>query len=90
MKKTFILSLAAVAVAGALCLTSCKDSNEAAVEEYKHLVDEAAAAQKSGDIDKAMKVTQDLVKFAEDNKDREFTPEQQQEMANYAIEAVSK
>ena len=48
MKKTFMLAMAAVALAGTMALTSCKKSNEDLIKEYGAAIEEVAKAQKDG------------------------------------------
>lgn len=91
MKKTFVMALAALAVAGTLTLSSCgKKSNADLINEYKELLDESLKAAKDGDASKAEEIQKKADALKEDMKDREFTDEEKQEVLKITVEAAQK
>lgn len=85
MKKKVLFLVAAMALCGSSLMVSCKKSNADVIKEYRELCDEVVEAANSGDLSKSMEVAKKAQKFEEENKDREFTPEEQQEMADISM-----
>lgn len=69
MKKT-TLGLGSIVLAAAFSLTACGGADEGKLaKEYCGLLQDASDAAESGDVDKAQKASDALLKWAEDNKD---------------------
>ncbi|MBP3298271.1 MAG: hypothetical protein J6L73_01160 [Muribaculaceae bacterium] len=90
MKKTFVLAVAALAVAGTLCLSSCKKSNADLIDEYKELCQEAVDAAKSGDAKKAEEIKEKGEKLQKELEGRDLTDEEKQEIITAALGAAGQ
>lgn len=92
MKKTFVMALAALAVAGTLTLSSCggEKSNADLINEYKELLDEGLQAAKDGDASKSEEIQKKAEALKDEMKGREFTQEEQQEVLKITAEAAKK
>ncbi len=88
MKKTFMLAMAAVALAGTMALTSCKKSNEDLIKEYGAAIEEVAKAQKDGDAAKIESTQKDAEKTINELKERELTPEEEQQLVSLTLKAA--
>lgn len=66
-KNTF--GLGSIVLAAALTFTACGASEGDLASEYCKLVEKSADAAKSGDPEKVQKANEELLAWAEDNKD---------------------
>lgn len=89
MKKTK-LGLGSIALVAAFSLTACGGADEGKLaEEYCDLVKKGAEAAEAGDVEKAQEASDELLKWAEDNKDakgdeKEFTEAVEKECGDVA------
>ncbi len=89
MKKSFVLTLAALALAGSMTLTSCASKSDKACDEICALLEDATKAAKDGDASKAKELSTEIEKLHEEYKDVEFNDEQKDKIKKATAEFAS-
>lgn len=90
MKKKILFVVAAVAIGFSSLMASCAKSNKDVINEYRTLMNEAVAADNSGDAKKQAEVIDKLNDLEKEMRDRDFTTEEQLEILEIASSAMER
>lgn len=81
--------MAAVLIACGSVLVSCKKSNADLIKDYEKVCNEMVEAFKNGDLAKVQKIGEKGAKLEQELKERDLTPEEQQQVATLTLETAA-
>lgn len=89
MKKTFLSLMMAGAILFSISLTSCKQSNQDLIDDYRNVSKEMVEAIKSQDEAKVKEISDKGSKIVDELKNRDLTEEEQKEVADITAEMLT-
>ena len=80
--------MAAVLIACGSVLVSCKKSNADLIKDYEKVCNEMVEATQNGDLPKVQKLGEKIANMKSEFEGRDFTPEEQQQIAIISMETI--